>query len=1531
MKNQEQTNEGSRRDPESIRKEYKELKKASISYLRTEWSRSFRVGDPKGTDKTGLISDILRARHGNKHVDAAFESEVTEIRRSSVSGTMSGSVYSLEDRKYELKKDVKGARIGDFINVTLPKGTIIYNLPGGLFADHFSLKSRYTTPYGNGPKWLSQSWGQGVSIRQMPETLSSIEKNSKVLESVVTEKREDVGKYNTVKKVIAELGRRPSEQDLATFINNNYYDVTEVERGDDDPTANDKIADLVGFYKFDIEDWETAWADAQNESVVTEAISVEVGDYIKTEHGYYYRRINGEVGGQEAFVEISKGKEKKRKTSIHNSASFELVDAEEALSESVVTEAKLARGLKPLLTIGSTITKNAGEDALLDLSDKFDSIDDEYAGTIASWLDMAIELMQDRYAGDATKKLKQFNKACKDVLNGKEVGSAFESVVNEAENYITDKFKVGDKIKTGFGEWEVIETDYAPGKSFIAPFIFKGKDIKRVDIPNPPKTNKNAVGYKVTDGTKYPIIGFLYQYKDITKLTTIGVDESVVTEKVEKIACLECDEVNTKKAWEKNNGFCPSCKVSSKGVAESIITEAKAYKLKASEFGSNTFSAAYNVKGETTWRVHSTYAIDQVSGENDASERDVVFFEAMPINNDIYIKIGGINNLKRTGSTVGDNFGTTIEEWKKDPKGIAKEASEFLTDATHLKWINKKARSQGQTIKWALKDDYSSVIEDLVNKSLGLSESVVTEAKYKAGDKWEWKTRSNSKVIKIIRVESNGDIIAKEDGKSQHFIVRDADKYLTKIINEAAKIETERYVRSHGKKPKGYGGWMFSYNRDGSDEWQIPNGMSWPDAQKWAKKKAKEDGEDYVYVMESVVTGFTEAKMTKDKLENLIYSLENEKDSWHPSSDSKKKSMLDKLKKDLSKFESVVTEEVVYNSSNTKPEAAKKATKEFGNLLPKANKGVKPYVFAVVKTKARNYRLAIKSGSYIAHEFMSGLKEDGILTADIVKKAVANVIKMNPEEFNESAVTEAKGLPSHARNLSIKLKTHWLPDTDNKDIYFLADTNKGQTITIDLSVRTGEYKVIDKKDNVIYQGGDPYAAAKLIESVVTEAKRLSFKDAGITDTMDLSKAMDALRDSKIDWNQKGQAFVFVSSKEHAAAIKALGLDESVVTEAKNTIGLAFKEEQDYLDFKEFVAEQPRGAIRKNIGFDSKTKSWNVEMDVKVLDSIYGEGTSGNKESGWYGGLPDDFESVIIESNVDEANKGKVHRAAKKGSYPAVIVVVQDGKVIHQEPVSTPEVAPATFNVMQEKYPKALLHLEDNTGKRLFSESVVNEASKDRMVKQIERALKDGMSIFKLPMATQKYYIKNKSDFEAVTEGKYTNKFLDVKDLHFEIDPKNAEEMKIELGKRQGELNKRKQIEGGEYSLRRFRKEIKYDTTGKDLGVFRPGSYMAATSTLGDGPHKKAVKAVKWNQRKYDQWLEDVASNDGWKNASDMAQNAKNEPGLIDWVKKNNRGEDALQRIQWDIEAFAESVVTESKPFIITDFNAFILESKIYNK
>ena len=74
-------------------------------------------------------------------------------------------------------------------------------------------------------------------------------------------------KYNTVEKVLKKLGRRPSEQELASFITKNYYDVTGVKRGDDDPSRNEKIADLISFYNFDPADFEIAWHYAQNESV----------------------------------------------------------------------------------------------------------------------------------------------------------------------------------------------------------------------------------------------------------------------------------------------------------------------------------------------------------------------------------------------------------------------------------------------------------------------------------------------------------------------------------------------------------------------------------------------------------------------------------------------------------------------------------------------------------------------------------------------------------------------------------------------------------------------------------------------------------------------------------------------------------------------------------------------------------------------------------------------------------------------------------------------------------------------------------------------------------------------------------------------------------------------------------------------------------------------------------------------------------------------------------------------------------------
>tara|TARA_R110000803_G_scaffold8697_2_gene27948 strand:+ start:144 stop:1832 length:1689 start_codon:yes stop_codon:yes gene_type:complete len=105
-----------------------------------------------------------------------LESTVTEVKRSMISGNSGRTVSSLEDRKYELKKEVKGARIGDYIAI-LPKGTIIYNLAGGVYASHKSLKGKYD----------ARENEFGYQVRSMPETLADIEKNGKVLESAVNE------------------------------------------------------------------------------------------------------------------------------------------------------------------------------------------------------------------------------------------------------------------------------------------------------------------------------------------------------------------------------------------------------------------------------------------------------------------------------------------------------------------------------------------------------------------------------------------------------------------------------------------------------------------------------------------------------------------------------------------------------------------------------------------------------------------------------------------------------------------------------------------------------------------------------------------------------------------------------------------------------------------------------------------------------------------------------------------------------------------------------------------------------------------------------------------------------------------------------------------------------------------------------------------------------------------------------------------------------------------------------------------------
>ena len=87
-----------------------------------------------------------------------------------------------------------------------------------------------------------------------------------------------------------------------------------------------------------------------------------------------------------------------------------------------------------------------------------------------------------------------------------------------------------------------------------------------------------------------------------------------------------------------------------------------------------------------------------------------------------------------------------------------------------------------------------------IKKGKEIMESVVTESKFKVGDKWEWNTSDGIKVVSITNVKSNGDVVGRENGSSEDFIVRDANKYLKKkvtesVINEAKTLTRDELIK----------------------------------------------------------------------------------------------------------------------------------------------------------------------------------------------------------------------------------------------------------------------------------------------------------------------------------------------------------------------------------------------------------------------------------------------------------------------------------------------------------------------------------------------------------------------------------------------------------------------------------------------------------------------------------------------------------------------------------------------------------------
>ena len=105
---------------------------------------------------------------------------VSELISEPVSGTKAGAVQKLSHRAYQLTSDIEKAKMsemdGGYI-ITIPEGSIVYNLPGGLIVDHPSFKEHSMLKRG----YMDQSTYAGLSMVQDPNILKQIEVNGIVL------------------------------------------------------------------------------------------------------------------------------------------------------------------------------------------------------------------------------------------------------------------------------------------------------------------------------------------------------------------------------------------------------------------------------------------------------------------------------------------------------------------------------------------------------------------------------------------------------------------------------------------------------------------------------------------------------------------------------------------------------------------------------------------------------------------------------------------------------------------------------------------------------------------------------------------------------------------------------------------------------------------------------------------------------------------------------------------------------------------------------------------------------------------------------------------------------------------------------------------------------------------------------------------------------------------------------------------------------------------------------------------------------
>ncbi len=213
--------------------------------------------------------------------------------------------------------------------------------------------------------------------------------------------------------------------------------------------------------------------------------------------------------------------------------------------------------------------------------------------------------------------------------------------------------------------------------------------------------------------------------------------------------------------------------------------------------------------------------------------------------------------------------------------------------------------------------------------------------------------------------------------------------------------------------------------------------------------------------------------------------------------------------------------------------------KQLAIKSPPTNKNAVGYKIEDGKDSAFLHYYKASSGKTIMKLAIKGFNES-VTEAKFVKALLHLEDNTGKRLFSEGKLTEAVAVTD---NLIMKMK----PGSTIKI--------KGVLLTKD---KYGNWRsekdpndiLVNRQIAKIAKGMKAHKAGNLhiIEGKLTEASKLSFRDAGISDLMDLKNATDLLAKSNIDWDQKGQSFVFTNTNDAKKAKQILGLDESKLNE-----------------------------------------------------------------------------------------------------------------------------------------------------------------------------------------------------------------------------------------------------------------------------------------------------------------------------------------------------------------------------------------------